>query len=837
MSARQAARRRRDGAPGAATPADDAWRRTPASGLSSARADELRLRFGPNAIDTGGRRGTWRTSLDVLREPMLLLLLGAGAVYLALGELPDALTLLAFVAAIAALTIVQSQRTAGVLAALRALSAPRADVMRGGERRLVSATELVPGDLVWIAEGARVPADGWLVDAHELSVDESLLTGESAPVDKAAERPDAPTPDEAACRVHFGSMVVRGQGRMIVTDTGPRTALGRIGKSLTDIAETPSPLQRDARTLANRIALVALALCAALVIAYRWRSGEWLPGVLAGITLAMGIFPEEIPVVMTVFMALGARRIADEGMLARRMSAIEALGQTSVLCVDKTGTLTQNRMTVRALFANGRRWTLDDDRADIDASFHELLEYLVLASEIEPVDPMERAFRRAGSRCLAGTGHLHDDWSLVQEYALTPELPAMSHVWRAPRLDHCPVACKGAPEAIFSLCHLDDAAARALLDEAERMAARGLRVLGVARAAHARGEWPARQHDFDFRFVGLVGLIDPVRAEVAEAIATCRAAGIRVVMITGDYPSTARAVAGEVGIGAAAVVTGDEIAAMSDAALDAALARADVFARVRPEQKLRLVAALERGGRIVAMTGDGVNDAPALKAAHVGIAMGRHGAEVAREVAALVLLRDDFTPIVSAIRQGRRIHANLMQALGYTVAVHLPMIAAVMVPALAGWPAMLAPLHIVSLQLVIDPACSLVFENEPARADAMRVPPRPPHARLWASPLIARGAAAGALAAAGVVGLYALLLARGGDPAFARTAAFVALVSANVALIFVVRALAGGARASGPFAGNRYLWIVPACAASALLALLSIPPLASLFGLVPLLAR
>ncbi|ABC34932.1 HAD ATPase, P-type, IC family protein [Burkholderia thailandensis E264] len=837
MSARSAAPDRPDGAPDATAPAADAWRRTPASGLSSAQAAELRRRFGPNAIDTGAGRGAWRTSLDVLREPMLLLLLGAGAVYLALGELPDALTLLAFVAAIAALTIVQSQRTAGVLAALRALSAPRADVMRDGERRLVSATELVPGDLLWIAEGARVPADGWLVDAHELSVDESLLTGESVPLDKAAERPDAPTPDEAACRVYFGSMVVRGQGRMIVTDTGARTALGRIGKSLTSIAGAPSPLQRDARALANRIALVALALCAALVAVYRWRSGEWLPGVLAGITLAMGIFPEEIPVVMTVFMALGARRIADEGMLTRRMSAIEALGQTSVLCVDKTGTLTQNRMTVRALFANGRRWTLGDDALDIDESFHELLEYLVLASEIEPVDPMERAFRHAGRRCLAGTEHLHDDWSLVQEYALTPELPAMSHVWRAPRLDHCPVACKGAPEAIISLCHLDGATARALFDEAERMAARGLRVLGVARAAHARGEWPARQHDFDFRFVGLVGLIDPVRAEVADAIATCRAAGIRVVMITGDYPSTARAVAGEVGVAAHAVVTGDEIAAMSDAALGEAAERADVFARVRPDQKLRLVTALERGGHVVAMTGDGVNDAPALKAAHVGIAMGLHGAEVAREVAALVLLRDDFTPIVSAIRQGRRIYANLMQALGYTVSVHLPMIAAVMVPALAGWPAMLAPLHIVSLQLVIDPVCSLVFENEPARIDAMRVPPRPPHVRPWTSPLIARGAAAGALAAAGVIGLYALLLARGGDPAFARTVAFVALVAVNVALIFVVRSLAGGERASRPFAGNRYLWIVPACAACGLLALLAVPPLAALFGLVPLLAR
>ncbi|KVE38678.1 cation-translocating P-type ATPase [Burkholderia sp. BDU5] len=837
MSTDPAAHRARAGAPDAPEPTGDVWRRAPPDGLSSAQAAELRERFGPNAIDTGGRHGWWRTSLDVLREPMLLLLLGAGAVYLALGELQDALTLLAFVAAIAVLTIVQSQRTAGVLAALRALSAPRADVMRDGERRLVSAAELVPGDLLWIAEGARVPADGWLVDVHELSVDESLLTGESAPVDKAAARPGAPMPDGTACRLYFGSMVVRGQGRMIVTDTGPRTALGRIGKALTGIASAPSPLQRDARTLANRIALVALALCIVLVAVYRWRSGEWLPGVLAGITLAMGIFPEEIPVVMTVFMALGARRIADEGMLTRRMSAIEALGQTSVLCVDKTGTLTQNRMTVRALFANGEQWTLGDDAVDIGEPFRELLEYLVLASEIEPVDPMERAFQRAGRQCLAGTEHLHEDWSLVQEYALTPALPAMSHVWRAPRLDHCPVACKGAPEAIFSLCHLDDAPARALLAQAERMAARGLRVLGVARAAHARGEWPAQQHDFDFRFVGLVGLIDPVRAEVADAIATCRSAGIRVVMITGDYPSTARAVAGEVGIDVHAVVTGDEIAAMNDAALDEVVEHADVFARVRPDQKLRLVAALERGGRVVAMTGDGVNDAPALKAAHVGIAMGLHGAEVAREVAALVLLRDDFTPIVSAIRQGRRIYANLMQALGYTVAVHLPMIAAVMVPALLGWPALLAPLHIVSLQLVIDPACSLVFENEPARADAMRAPPRPRHVRLWSSPLVMQGAVAGALAAAGVVGLYALLLVRNGDPTFARTCAYVALVAVNVGLIFVVRALAGGTRAQMPFAGNRYLWAVLAFAACGLLSLLAIPQLASLFGLVPLLAH
>jgi len=805
-------------------------------GLSSAQVEEGRARFGRNVVDSTARRTWWQTLREVLSEPMFLLLLGATGIYFLLGNVSEALTLLAFVGAIVCLTVFQSHRTARVLDSLRELSAPRAQVLRDGQRQLVSAAELVPGDVVFVNEGARVPGDGTVIDAHELSVDESLLTGESVPVNKAVARPDTHLDEESGGRLFFGSTVVQGQGQMIVTATGLNTTLGRIGKSLTGITEARSPLQLETRALVNRFALAAVVLCLLLVVAYRWRSGEWIPGVLAGITLAMGILPEEIPVILTVFMALGARRIANEGMLTRRMSAIETLGQTSVLCVDKTGTLTQNRMSVRVLFARGQQQLIDATTQHIDETFHELLEYLVLASEIEPVDPMERAFHETGQSCLAGTEHLHSDWSLVREYALTPELSAMSHVWNTPELDHHAVACKGAPEAICSLCHLGERETQTILAHAAQLASSGLRVLGVAKARHYPPDWPEKQHDFEFSFVGLVGLLDPVRPEVAGAIAACHAAGVRVVMITGDYPSTAQAIAGEVGIDAACVVTGQEVAGMDDAQLREAVNKVDTFARVKPEQKLRLVNALRESGEVVAMTGDGVNDAPALKAAHIGIAMGLRGAEVAREVASLVLLRDDFAPIVSAIRLGRRIYANLVQAISYTVAVHIPMIAAIVIPVLAGWPLMLAPIHIVFLELIINPVCSVVFENEPAREDLMRMPPRRVGAPLLSNGAWARGAAAGALVAMMVLGLYAGLLAHDYELPFARTLAFMVLVVCNVALIFVIRMSPhSGHRARAP-RQNHYLWVVLGATAVALLLLMTVPALARLFGLVALLS-
>ncbi|BCZ84516.1 cation transport ATPase [Paraburkholderia terrae] len=808
----------------------------PAIGLTTTEVAALRAMHGRNVIASASRNLWWRTIRDVLAEPMFVLLIIAAVLYSLLGDTPQAMTLLAFVVAEVALTMFQSHRTASVLRALRDLSAPQAHVLRDGTRTSVSAMELVPGDVVFVEEGAKVPADGLLVEAHELSVDESLLTGESIAVDKFSGLPGGTLPATMSNVLFSGTMVVRGQGCMAVTAIGAKTQLGQIGTQLADVKEAPSPLQLEIRTFVRRFATLAMLICALLVLAYRWRTDAWLPGLLAGITLAISILPEELPVIMTVFMALGARRIVNEGVLTRRLSAIETLGQTSVLCVDKTGTLTQNRMSVRVLYANGDEAWIRNDAPEISPVFHELIEYLVLASEIEPVDPMERAFHEAGNAYLANTGRLHRHWSLVQEYALTPDLPAMSHGWQTSDGRDRLVACKGAPEAICSLCGMAPHDAQALLERATRMAENGLRVLGVARARHRGGKWPDRQHDFDFTFVGLVGLLDPVRPEVAGAIAECKAAGVRVVMITGDYPSTARAIATEVGIDSAHVVSGAELVAMNDAALQRLIRDTSVFARVTPEQKLRLVNAFRHAGEVVAMTGDGVNDAPALKAAHIGIAMGRRGAEVAREVASLVLLRDDFTPIVLAIRLGRRIYANLKQAISFSVAAHLPMIAAATIPVLAGWPPMLGPVHIVALEMIIAPVCSIVFENEREKPTIMREPPRRAGERLMTNRALAASVAIGCAVGLAVVLAYASMLSGGFDAVAARTVAFPMLVLGNVGIMLAVRLLARGAVPRHLRDANPYGWAVVGFALVALCVLLTVPAIASVFGLHAVLA-
>jgi Ca2+-transporting ATPase len=807
-----------------------------ASGLTSVEVAALQARYGPNVIASASDRLWRRTAHDVLTEPMFLLLLIAAALYGLLGDTPQAITLLAFVLAVVLLTAFQSHRTASVLRALRDLSAPRAHVLRDGKRVSVSAVQLVPGDIVFVEEGAKIPADGTLMEAHELSIDESLLTGESIAVDKHPGLAGGMLQEPTSNMLFSGTMVVRGQGCMTVTATGAHTQLGRIGMQLADVREPSSPLQLEIRTFVRRFATLALIICALLVLAYRWRTDAWLPGLLAGITLAISLLPEELPVIMTVFMALGARRIVNEGVLTRRLSAIETLGQTSVLCVDKTGTLTQNRMSVRTLYANGEEAWLRGDEPVITPAFHELIEYLVLASEIEPLDPMERAFHAAGHTFLADTGRLHPHWSLVQEYALSPELPAMSHGWRTSGRGESLVACKGAPEAICALCDMQPQAAQALLERATRMAEKGLRVLGVAKACHAGDAWPAGQREFDFTFVGLVGLLDPVRPDVAGAIAECKAAGVRVVMITGDYPSTACAIAMEVGIVAAPVVTGAELAAMDDAALQRAIRESNVFARVSPEQKLRLVEAFRRAGEVVAMTGDGVNDAPALKAAHIGIAMGRRGAEVAREVASLVLLRDEFSPIVSAIRLGRRIYGNLKQAISYTVAAHIPMVAAATIPVVAGWQPMLGPIHIVALELVITPVCSIVFENEREKRNVMRERPRRVGERLMTNRTLATSVTLGSVSGAIVVLAYAMTLSLGFDAVAARTVAFPLLVSGNLGIMFGVHLLARGAQAHAPRSANPYGWAVAGFALAALTLLLTIPAIASVFDMRAVLA-
>jgi P-type Ca2+ transporter type 2C len=793
-------------------------------GLSAGQARE-RLRLeGANELARDAPPGLWRSILAVLREPMLLLLLGAGAIYLVLGDRTEALTLLFFVLVVITITLVQERKTERALAALRDLSSPRALVLRDGERVRIAGREVVRGDLLVLSEGDRVPADARLVECAHIELDESLLTGESVPVRKGLDSP----------QVFAGTLVVRGRGLAEVHATGARTQMGRIGTALASLESGRTPLQQEVGRIVRTVSFVGLGLCVALVLLHGLRGGGWLQGLLAGIALAMAVLPEEFPVVLTVFMAIGAWRLSKSRVLARRLPAVEALGAATVLCSDKTGTLTENRMQVARLLQGGTLHVVDAD--ELPEALHEVLEFGILASQRDPFDPMERAFHALGQRALRGTEHLHAEWELVREYPLSPELFSVAHVWRSPDGARLVVAAKGAPEAIVDLCHLEAPAQALVQAHVAEMGADGLRVLAVARAWFPAGELPGIQHDFDFELVGLVGLADPLRAGVPAAVAECAAAGVRVVMITGDAPETARAIGRAIGLGDGhALLTGRELDALSDVELAARLPGLRIFARVVPEQKLRLVQALRAQGEVVAMTGDGVNDAPALKAAHIGVAMGGRGTDVAREAAALVVTDDDFGSIVAAVRLGRRIYDNLRRAMAYVVAVHVPIAGLALLPVLLGWPLVLFPVHIVFLELVIDPACSIAFEAEPEEPGLMRRPPRGQGARLFSRGLLLTSLVQGAGLLAVVLAVFHAGRAHSGSEASARTLAFAALIAGNVALILVNRSWERSFLATLA-TRNLASWAVIAGASAMLALVLEQPFLRELFHFGPVAA-
>ena len=805
----------------------------PTGGLSEEEARERLQREGANELGQERPARLLTSIVQVLREPMLLLLLAAGGLYLLLGDRAEALTLLSFVVVVIAITLVQERKTERALAALRDLSSPRALVIRGGVRSRIAGREVVRGDLIVLAEGDRVPADAIVREAAHLEVDESLLTGESVPVRKvamAAAATDARPGGDDLPFVWAGTLVVRGHALAEVRATGRHTEMGRIGSVLAEVDAGRTLLQEEIGRVVKVIATAGLALCGALVAIYGLTRGDWIHGLLAGIALAMAVLPEELPVVLTVFMALGAWRISRSRVLTRRLPAIEALGAATVLCTDKTGTLTENRMRIARVWAPGALHVVGD--GPLPEAVHEPIEFGILASQRDPFDPMERAFHSLGERALAGTEHLHGGWELVREYPLSPELLAVSHVWRAPGGARLLVAAKGAPEAIADVCHLPASAAAEVGSRVAEMGADGLRVLAVARAYLDGRDLPPGQHDFDFALVGLVGLADPVRPGVPEAIAECAGAGIRVVMITGDAPDTARAIARQAGLPSTDTVTGPELDALADAPLRKRLQNATVFARVVPEQKLRIVRALRDEGEVVAMTGDGVNDAPALKAANIGVAMGGRGTDVAREAAALIVTDDDFTSIVSAIRLGRRIYENLRRAMAYVVAVHVPIVGLSLLPVLLGWPLVLFPVHIVFLELIIDPACSIAFEMEPADPGLMRLPPRSARASVFGRRQLLVSLAQGASLLTATLAVFRLGLAHTGSDASGRALAFAALVAGNVALIVVNRSWS---RTSLATVGTRNVaaWVVAGGAAAALVSALLVPFLRSLLRLGP----
>jgi Ca2+-transporting ATPase len=765
-------------------------------GLREADARARLKAEGYNELPRPDRRTPLHIILEVLREPMMALLIGGGVIYLMLGDLKEALILLAFATLSIVITVVQETRTERVLEALRDLTSPRALVIRDGQRKRIAGREVVRGDVIVLAEGDRVPADAVLIQSHDLQTDESLLTGESIPVRKIT---DSNADSSIARRpggddlpwVFSGSLVVRGRGMGEVIATGALSEIGKIGQSLSTLETEQPRLQEQTRRLVAVFAVVGGAVSILAVLLYGTLRGGWLDAVLAGIALGMSMLPEELPVVLTVFMAMGAWRISRARVLTRRAAAIEALGSATVLCTDKTGTLTENRMSIVELrLKNGEIFRpRDASGTKMPKDFHGLVEFGLLASERDPFDPMERAFHDLAREQLGETERLSGpQWKLVHTYGLRPGLLAMSQVWQSTDArQEFVIAAKGAPEAIADLCHLNAPDVAALTRSMDAMAAEGLRVLGVARASFAGQTWPDSQHDFSFKFLGLVGLADPLRTSVPDAVSECRSAGIKVIMITGDHPATAKAIAREAGLDTEDRATGKELEQLSDAELALRVRTATVFARIMPEQKLRIVNALKANREIVAMTGDGVNDAPSLKAAHIGIAMGGRGTDVAREASSIVLLDDDFGSIVKSVRLGRRIYDNLRKAMGFIFAVHVPIAGLALLPLLFGLPILFGPVHIAFLEMVIDPVCSLVFEAETEEDDVMRRPPRGADEPLFSGPLIGWGLLQGAFAFVLVAVIFVVAFTRGMPEEEVRALAFFSLVLTIVSLIFVNR--------------------------------------------------
>ena len=792
-------------------------------GLSHEEAAQRLRREGPNQLPKPNRRNPLQILRDVLREPMFALLLAGGGIYWLLGDTSEALMLLVFASLSVTITLVQESRSERVLESLRDLASPRATVIRSGERLTIAGTQVVRGDLLVVNEGDRVAADSQLLSAQELLVDESLLTGESVAVPKlvAAEAEQA--------QLFAGTLVVRGMGIAQVSAIGLNTEMGHIGAALRSIDTEQAHLQKQLRWLVRDFALVGLVAALVVVVLYGLLRGSWLEAILSGIAIGMSLLPEEFPLVMAVFMAMGAWRISQARVLTRRAASIETLGSTTVLCTDKTGTLTQNRMTLMALVSPQQRWFAAQSTPLAQGNLS-MLEAALYACPQIPSDPMDVAVHRlAKTQGLSAEGNQPDNYPLLRAYGLSPELFATTNILKLSDATGARAYSKGALEAIAQLCQLTPEQLAPLTAQANELACEGMRVLAVAQAPVPEGDLPESPRALRFDYLGLLAFADPLRDQVPAAVAECQSAGIGVVMITGDYPTTASAIALQAGLPPSEVIVGDELEKLSDAQLSERLKTTSIFARIRPQQKLRLVQCLKANGEIVAMTGDGVNDAPAIKAAHIGIAMGGRGTDVAREASSIVLLDDDFGSIVKTIRLGRRIYDNLRKAIEFIVAVHIPIAGLAILPLLLGLPMILTPIHIAFLEMVIDPACSVVFEAEQEEEDVMQRPPRDPQMPLLIGERIRWAIVQGVVA----LGLLGALLVGGSQLGLPeddlRALVFTALVLINMGLILINRSFRASL-ASAFLRPNRSLWILFSAIALTMAAALSWSPAQQLFS-------
>lgn len=751
-------------------------------GLSSEEAKHRQQQYGKNELTPQKKESFLKKVLHILCEPMFLLLIIAAVIYFILGEPRDGATMLIFVIGIISIDVIQEWKTDKTLNALKDLSAPHITVLRDGKEQQIASVDLVPGDLMMIHEGIKIPADGIIVRCSDLCVDESSLTGEAEGVWKIASE-NAPPADDYWRKdyCYAGTLVTQGTAIVEVDKIGAKTEYGKIGLGVATAPQEDTPLQKQIGKLVKTCAIIAGVLFL-LVGVFTWFNipdhsfgDRIIESILSGVTLSMAMIPEEFPVVLTVFLSMGAWRLAKKNSLVRKLPSVETLGAVSVLCVDKTGTITMNQMTVQKTWiANGTEQAM--------------IEIMGLGCETDVYDPMEKAMLRYCEEHGIQKESLFSN-ELVTEYAFTNELKMMGHVWR--KNGQLVIAAKGSPERILTICTMTEEERAVAEKQINELSSEGLRVIAIATANPENdASIPASITDCQLTLLGLVGLADPPRESVKNDIAVCNRAGIRVVMITGDNGVTASAIAKKIGIpNRENIITGDMLETMSDEELREAVKNVSIFSRVIPEHKMRIVKAFKENGEIVAMTGDGVNDAPALKYADIGIAMGKRGSEVSREAADLILMDDNFTTIVETVRDGRRIYDNIRKAVGYVFTIHIPIaFASLLAPFLGIEPSalLLLPFHVVLLEVLIDPTCSIVLERQPAETDIMDRNPRSPKEKLLTGRLLGKSIMQGLAVFAASFGIYFITLAGNPDnAAVARAMGLAVIMLANLFLVQV----------------------------------------------------
>ena len=789
------------------------------SGLSEKEIPALEQQHGKNIIQYEKPRQLYQVFIEIAREPMFLLLILACIIYFLLGQLAEGFMMLAATCIVSTISLYQDIRSTKALEALKQFTEPQVMVIRDGIEKNIQTRELVPGDIIKLEEGNKVPADARIIQANDLTINESILTGESIPVAKNE------TADHHV--VYQGTTINSGQCYATVTATGNNTVLGKLGKTVTTITAPKTLLQQQVDKFVRQLAVFGISAFLVIWAINFLKTGLWIESLLFALTLAMAAVPEEIPVALSSFMALGAWQMSKLGIISRQPQIFENLGSVNVICLDKTGTITENQMTVKSIYDFSKDVLIEAGAQWKDSL---MLQYAMLASEQNPFDAMEKAIQEAYAQYIQ-----HPHWGIltqVYEYPLQGRPPMMTHIYR--KDNHYIAAAKGAPERIIQVCELKDLQRQKIIQYATEQAEKGYRVIGVAGAIHKEKYFLQTQDEYKWQFEGLLCLYDPPRHNIGQVIKQFYEAHIDVKLLTGDYAKTAANICRQTGIkGYVKYITGDQVLLMKEEELKKAVEEINLFVRMFPEAKLQVINALKSNGHIVAMTGDGVNDAPALKASDIGIALGKKGTEMAKQAADLIITDDDLGKVVEAIRQGRKIFSNLKKAIRYIISIHIPIILTAAVPLLLGWkyPNIFTPIHIIFLELIMGPTCSIFFEREPVEENIMVLPPRKRSISLFEQDELLISIMQGLLITIGVLWLYHFSMTNGASFNHTRTLVFTTLIISNIFLTFTNRSFTQNFNKTIHYKNNLAPWVL-LISVLFLAIILLVPSIQSVFGLI-----